>query len=84
MSLIGENQIFGDEDVILDLPYRATLKCTTNGSMLYLIPRLEFQRLFKTSNEAWKKICSISKERQAVSYSTQANFYNIKLNLIKK
>ena len=58
--------MFGDDDVVLNRRYTATLKCIQQGSEAYIITRADFLRMFNRNEEAWKVMfeASILKEKQ--------------------
>lgn len=37
LSLLGVGLVFGDDDILTNRPYKATLKCVTNDSLVYLL-----------------------------------------------
>ncbi len=53
LSLMGPGLVFGDDDILTNRPYKASLKCVTNDSLVYLLQRDEFLRIFRTENETW-------------------------------
>ena len=55
IALIGEGQIHGEDDAIAVRPYSATLKCNMADSELLMLPRVEFYRTFRHSQESWNE-----------------------------
>ena len=53
LSLLGPGLVFGDDDIITNRPYKATLKCFSNTGQLFLIKEDEFLRIFKTEGDSW-------------------------------
>jgi len=53
MSLLGVGLVFGDDDILINRPYKASLKCVRNDSVVYLLDRDEYLRIFRTENETW-------------------------------
>jgi len=51
--LLGPGICFGDDDVLSDRPYKATLKCTSLEGSLYVFHKEDFLRIFKSENESW-------------------------------
>lgn len=66
MSLIGVGQVFGDDDVIKDRQYKASLVCTKNDSFVYVIVKVDFLRFFKKNGEAWTSMWSLSQLKHMV------------------
>jgi hypothetical protein len=66
MSLIGVGQVFGDDDVIQDRQYKASLKCTQNDSFVYTIVKVDFLRFFKKNGEAWTSMWSLSQLKHVI------------------
>lgn len=49
LSLVGVGHVFGDDDVIADRPFKATLTCIKNDSFLYTMAKADFVKFFKQS-----------------------------------
>ena len=54
LSVIGAGLVYGDDDVLAKRNYKATLKCTTQQAIIYVIKKEEFLRVFRTENDSWK------------------------------
>jgi CRP-like cAMP-binding protein len=64
LTILGEGQLFGDDDVILKRNYSCTLKCIQNDSEAYLISRHDFLRLFKGNEEAWRLMFESASQKE--------------------
>ena len=64
MSVIGEAQLFGDEDIMLKRPYSSSLRCIQNDSEAFMMPGEEFLRLSKMSDEASRIMHASVKEKE--------------------
>ena len=47
---MGVGQVFGDDDVIADRPFKATLTCIKNDSFLYTMAKADFVKFMNCSN----------------------------------
>ena len=56
LALLGKGKLFGAEDLIDDMPYRSSLICSLNDSVIYILSRSEFFRVFKSNEDVWKKV----------------------------
>jgi hypothetical protein len=83
LSLIGAGNVFGEDDIINDRPYKATLTCTQNESFVYMVKKSEFFRFFKSCNEGWSALNKISQKKELHKNVIQTNFKmvtNVSLN----
>ena len=66
--------VFGDDDVLSNRPYKASLKCVQNGSLLYILQRDEFLRVFRTENETWSVQFGLAQKREVSDFKMIKNF----------
>lgn len=74
LALITVGQCFGDDDIINERNYKATMTCTKNDSFLYVISRADFLRFFGKNSEAWKNVKWLSAHKSFVDFRIQSNF----------
>jgi hypothetical protein len=55
--------VFGDDDMIQERPYKATLTCIKNYSFVYVMMKADFFRIFKNPSESWRSLVSLSKQK---------------------
>lgn len=61
MSLIGQGQVFGDDDITCDRAYKATMTCIKNDSFVYAMFKSDFVRFFKAEGgQKWKTLVELS------------------------
>lgn len=77
LSLLGVGLVFGDDDILTNRPYKASLKCVRNDSIIYLLQRDEFLRIFRTENETWNVQFSLSQKREIADLQMLNNYERI-------
>ena len=77
MSLLGVGLVFGDDDILTNRPYKASLKCVKNDSFVYLQYRDEFLRIFRTENETWNVQFSLAQKREIADLNMLTNYERI-------
>jgi hypothetical protein len=45
--VVNQGQVVGDDDIMENRPFKATLTCAKNNSFLYEMPKNDFCRYFK-------------------------------------
>ena len=78
---MGPGLVFGDDDILTNRPYKASLKCVTNDSLVYLLQRDEFLRIFRTENETWNVQFELSQKREIADLKMLQNYEKIKKKL---
>ena len=63
IALLGEGRIHGEDDVVAQRPYQASLICSLNDSELYVWTRADFQRAFRPG-EAWTSAVSHAQAKE--------------------
>lgn len=76
--------MFGDDDIIADRPYKASLISKQNDSYLYQIPRADFLRIFRVYGDAWTNLCKLSQKKENQNVEMQQNFYSVNLSRSKE
>lgn len=54
LAQLSPGLVFGNDDVLADRKYRATLTCISQKGSVMILNREEFLRIFRTENESWK------------------------------
>jgi len=66
--------LFGDDDIVVDRPYHASLKCVSLTGNIYVIKRDEFLEIFKTKNETVRHQLNLKKAKETREYKAVLNF----------
>jgi CRP-like cAMP-binding protein len=77
LGVLGQGQLFGEEDCILKRSYTTSLKCTRYGSQAYIMPRADFLRLFQKNEEAWKVMFTGAQRKEQIHYERIKNFVSV-------
>jgi CRP-like cAMP-binding protein len=77
LSLLGVGLVFGDDDILTNRPYKASLKCVRNDSVVFLLQRDEFLRIFRTENETWNLQFGLSQKKEIADLQMTQNFERI-------
>ena len=72
--MIGEGQLHGEDDAVALRPYQSSLRCNTPHSEVYILNRLAFFNMFKSSTACWTQTLSLTQLKET-KYSTRCKFY---------
>jgi CRP-like cAMP-binding protein len=63
VCILGQGQMFGEEDIIENRPYSLTVKCISTQADVFCIKEDEFIRRLKANKESWKTILAMAEEK---------------------
>ena len=78
LAQLSAGLVFGNDDVLADRKYRATLTCISLKGTIMILNKEEFLRIFRTENESWKVQFSQAKEREKSELNTLLNYEKVK------
>ena len=74
---MSKGQLFGDDELILEINYRSSLVCMKSNSIVYLLSKTHFYRIFKKDEDIWKNFVDIAKLKVLKSESSCKNYIEI-------
>jgi len=77
ISVLGSGTVFGEADLIKSQPYSSSLMCSINDSVVYILPKSEFERICFSKSDVYLKILNIVKQKAV----TQTRKYRQSLTL---
>ena len=54
--LLGNGQMFGDDDLVFERPYSSTLICRSNVGVVFCMRACEFFKKLRGNDDCWKLI----------------------------
>jgi CRP-like cAMP-binding protein len=60
VCLLGQGQMFGEEDVVQEQPYQCTVRCISASADVFCIKNEEFIRKLKPNKESWRVIIQMA------------------------
>jgi hypothetical protein len=78
LAQLSAGLVFGNDDVLADRKYRATLTCISLKGSIMILNKEEFLRIFRIENESWKVQFSQAKEREKSELHSLINFEKVK------
>jgi len=70
---------FGDDDIVVDRPYQASMKCVSFTGNIYVVKRDEFLELFKTRNETWRHQFNLNKAKETRENKAVQNYAKVQV-----